>query len=155
MIEMSVIKGFLKTLALFATGKVLFIKKSVGREFVMEDGQKFKVFRHVRIKTKYSGQPGAVFKIRFKPKNMTVEQNIKFSRLPMMVFMGFTGFRSKYWMVDEKSGLCQGLYEWQTVRDAENYSKSIALRFMTNRSVPGSVSFEILPQAEEKYWPFK
>jgi hypothetical protein len=84
-----------------------------------------------------------MFRIRFKPKNMTIEQNKKFSRLPMLAFMGFWGFRSKYWMVNEQSGLCLGVYEWDTLEDAERYSKSIALRFMTKRSVDGSVSWEV------------
>ncbi|MBC2727350.1 hypothetical protein [Desulfosporosinus sp.] len=100
-------------------------------------------------------KPEAVFKIRFLPKDMSIKANMKFSRLPMMIFMGFRGFASKFWMVDETSGLCQGLCEWDTFRDAENYSKSIAVKFMTRRSVPGSVTFEIISQGEEKYWPFR
>jgi hypothetical protein len=74
---------------------------------------------------------------------MTIEENKRFSKIPMLVFMGFRGFCSKLWMVDEITGLCQGVYEWDTLQDAENYSKSIAAGFMTRRSVPGSVSFEI------------
>jgi hypothetical protein len=46
----------------------------------------------------------------------------------MTIFMGFTGFRSKYWAVDYETGLCQGIYEWQTVADAKAYSESVAMR---------------------------
>ena len=107
---------------------------------------KFTVFRHVVIRQtiKKHAKPQAVFIVRFQPKNMTVEENKRFSRIPMLVFMGFHGFRSKHWMVDTATGLCQGVYEWDTLRDAENYSKSMALRFITKRSVSGSVSFEII-----------
>ena len=140
------IMGFLRTVLLFFTGRIKYIKSSNGKEYNTDDGMKFTVFRHVIISQtikKYT-KPQAVFIVRFQPKNMTVEENKKFSRIPMLVFMGFHGFRSKYWMVDIATGLCQGIYEWDTLQDAENYSKSIALSFMTKRSVSGSVSFEII-----------
>ncbi|MCX7710976.1 MAG: YdhR family protein [Clostridia bacterium] len=149
--------GFLFSILFLVMGRVKFFKESIGREMVMEDGRKFKVFRHVKIKpaSKRMGEPEAVFKIRFQPANMGVEENKRFSVIPMMIILGFKGLRSKFWMVDEKTGLCQGLYEWQTLEDAKNYSRSIALTFMTKRSVPGTVSFEIIPQGKEKYWPFR
>ena len=148
--------GFLKTIKLFLFKKVKFDNDKINLEITMEDGKKFKVFRYVEIirndnKIKKSS---AVFKIRFIPANMTVSQNIKFSYLPMMIFMGFNGFSKKYWMVDEETRMCQGVYEWETIEDALNYSKSIALTFMTKRSVKGSVSFEIIPQDEGDYWMF-
>jgi len=138
--------GFFRTIMLYLTGRVIFCKASVGEVFTMEDGLEFKVFRHVVIRSKNmnTSSPQAEFRIRFLLKNMTVEQNEKFSRIPMMIFMGFHGFRSKYWMVHEETGLCQGIYEWDTLQDAKRYSESIALRFITNRSVPGSVSYIII-----------
>ena len=138
--------GFLRTVMLFLIGSVRFNTASVGEIFTMEDGVMFKVFRHVVIRpaNKNISNPQAVFRIRFQPKNMTVEQNKRFSRIPMMVFMGFHGFRSKYWMVNEETGVCQGVYEWDTLLDAERYSKSFALQFMIKRSVKGSVSYEIV-----------
>lgn len=80
---------------------------------------------------------------------MTPEQNIKFSFKPMMIFMGFTGFRSKYWSVNYDTGLCQGLYEWQTALDAEKYSKSVAMKFMISRSVPNSVMHKVIDKEKE------
>jgi len=68
----------------------------------------------------------------------------------MMVFMGFKGFSSKFWCVNKDTGLCQGLYKWQTVKDAENYSKSIAMKFMTRRSYPDSVEYEIIDLRKKK-----
>lgn len=142
--------GFLRTVLLYLTGRVRFIKSSIGKEFIIEYGKKFTVFRHVVIYTnkKKHIRPQAIFKIRFLPKDVTIEENKRFSRIPMLFFMGFHGFRSKYWMVDEITGLCQGVYEWETLQDAENYSKSIAVRFMTKRSIPGSVNFEIINQTK-------
>ena len=144
--------GFLRTILLYITGRVKYIRSSIGKEFIMDDGKKFTVIRHVIIGQtgKKYAEPQAVFIARFKPKNMTIEENKRFSRIPMLVFMGFRGFRSKYWMVDETTGLCQGIYEWDTLQDAENYSNSIAASFMTKRSVPDSVSFEIIEKQNEK-----
>jgi hypothetical protein len=126
--------------------------------FAGENDEQFTVFRHVVIKSpsrraatpedsetpEAAKSPEAFFVATFKPKNMTIAANKRFSLLPMMVFMGFTGFRSKMWMVDETTGLCRGVYEWQTRGDAEAYSRSIAVRFMTRRSEPGTVRFEIV-----------
>jgi len=116
----------------------------------MEDKKEFNIFRHVSIRTKQDIEPIGLFIVRFKPANMTVEQNIKFSRRPMMVFMGFKGFREKYWCVNKDTGLCQGIYKWQTVKDAKNYSKSIAMKFMTRRSYPDSVEYEIIDLRKKK-----
>ncbi|MBI4978771.1 MAG: hypothetical protein HZC28_14925 [Spirochaetes bacterium] len=89
--------------------------------------------------------------VRFKPADMTSQQNISFSRIPMMIFMGFRGFRSKFWAVNHETGLCQGLYEWQTREDAERYAASIAMRFMSNRSIPESVSYIIVDRADVSF----
>jgi hypothetical protein len=144
LMKMNPVIGFLKTLLLFVKFKVKFDKKDTGRVIIMEDGASFKIFRRVIIKYNDRPHPQAVFIVRFTPANMSVEQNIRFSLIPMMIFMGFRGFRSKYWCVNQETGMCQGIYEWQTLDDANNYADSIAMRFMTKRSVPGSVSNKII-----------
>lgn len=147
--------GLLKTLLLFVSRHVAFIRRDKDKQVIMEDGMKFRVFRHVKIRAPQLGKPKAVFIVRFRPTNMTVGQNIRFSLIPMMIFMGFRGFREKYWCVNDETGLCQGVYAWQTVEDAENYSKSIAMRFMAKRSDPESVGFKIISQEKEPYWLFQ
>ena len=142
--------GILRTLFLFITGRVQFDKSVVGNRIIMKDGKAFTIFRRVDIKHYLKSEaPEALFIIRFTP-TMELHKNIRLSRVMLFVFMGFKGFRSKYWCVNENSGECQGIYEWDTKADAERYSQSIAIRNMTKRSVPGSISFEILentPQA--------
>jgi hypothetical protein len=120
----------------------------------MEDGMRFRIFRHVKIQSKNAIEPKAVFIVRFRPRGMTIQQNIRFSLLPMMIFMGFRGFREKYWCVNDETGLCQGVYTWQTMDDARNYSQSIAMQFMTNRSYPNSVQCQVLNQEQDLYWLF-
>lgn len=148
------ILGFVRTILLFLTLRVKFLGEDVNRTITMEDGQAFRIFRHVSIRTARGKPPEGVFIVRFKPNGMTIRQNIRFSLLPMMIIIGFHGFREKYWCVNDQNGLCQGVYLWQTVEDAENYSKSIAMRFMTSRSEPNSVRARVLDQRDKDYWLF-
>jgi hypothetical protein len=141
------VRGFVMSLVLLATGRIRFDKSVKGKRIVTPDGKGFRIFRRVEIKSP-KPSPEARFIVRFKPSNMTLERNEKFSRIPMLVFMGFKGFRSKYWCDDQETGLCQGVYEWQTLEDAKNYSESIAMKFTTDRSDPGTVEFQILDNSE-------
>jgi len=143
--------GIIKCLGLFLFRKVVFFPEDVDKQLHMPDGEKYRVFRHVRIKRK--GHPEAIFIIRFQLKDMDPKTNERFSRLPMLVFMGFKGFTEKYWGVQDDSGKCQGIYYWERYEDALAYSRSVAVRFMTERSLPGSVNFEIhkLPAGNALY----
>lgn len=133
--------GFIRTILLLLFRKIVFDKTVVGKTIII-DNHLFNIFRRVVVRG--TAKPKAYFIVRFRPLKMTPEQNIRFSIIPMMIFMGFKGFCSKYWAVDYKTGLCQGLYEWETVEDATRYSKSIAMRFMNNRSDPKSVGYNII-----------
>jgi hypothetical protein len=74
----------------------------------MEDDWSFEVFRHLRIKSDLKA-PRAVFMVRFKPY-MSVKKNIRFSRLSMMIFMGFRRFREKYRAVGRENWSLTGMY---------------------------------------------
>ncbi len=145
------IYGLFHTCMLFLHGRVTFLRQDEHKTICMADGQNFRVFRHVVIKTDNPKPPEAVFIVRFRPARMSINQNIRFSRLPMMIFMGFGGFREKYWCVDDSSGLCQGVYFWQQWRDAKAYAASIAMRFMTQRSDPNLVSACIVRRTEANF----
>ena len=95
----------------------------------MSDGKEFKIFRRVIIK-KFFGKnkkSRGLFIVRFTP-TMDIKRNIKLSKILMLIFMGFKGFRSKYWCINEDTGMCQGVYEWDKLEDAEHYSQSIAVK---------------------------
>jgi hypothetical protein len=53
-------------------------------------------------------------------------------------------------MLHKDSGGFQGIYEWDTIQDAEIYKKSLAIKLMTKRAIPGSVTFQITPQQTNK-----
>ena len=111
------------------------------------DGLKWRIFRQVLVEPDHRKKPGAVFRARFRLARMNPRVNIRFSLLPIPFFVGLPGFRSKIWLFCEETGDFQGIYEWDTIEDARNYQNSFAGRFMTKRSVPGSVSFQILDLA--------
>jgi hypothetical protein len=150
---MTILAAAVRGLALLLSGQVHFLRGDIGRTLTMEDDQQFTVFRHAKIKG--AGEPAGVFIVRFTPAHMSVRQNIRFSRLPMIPLLGLHGFREKYWCVNPETGMCQGVYAWQTLADAEAYAASVALRFMTGRALPGTVSHQILDQSQQPYWAFR
>jgi hypothetical protein len=128
-------------------GRVHFPRDEIGAVFTAEDGRRFTVFRHVVIDPRpgQPARPGAVLIPRFHVAGMSVSQNILFSWLPAPFFIGLPGFRSKRWLVDRRTGDFAGYYEWDTLRDAEDYGRSFAARFLIRRATPGSFSLRLYP----------
>lgn len=143
--KLNPIFSVLKTLLNSIQGQIHFPNSFNGMKVKMEDNQEFEIFRHVVIGDKGdTPENGAVFIVRFKLSNMSIEENKRFSRLPIPMFIGLPGFKAKFWMCDERSGYNQGIYQWQSYRDAVNYSNSFAMNFMSKRSEKGSVSYYVL-----------
>ncbi len=139
--------SLLKTCQYVLAGRVQLGRDQVGTEFVNERGQRFVVFRYLVV-TPTAAQPtspGAVFIPQFHVVGMSRRLNIAFSWLPIPFYIGLPGFRSKRWLVDPVTEDFAGYYEWDTVADAERYTRSFAAQFMTRRSAPGSVRFQVYP----------
>lgn len=130
------------------TGRLTFPAQRQGRFIRLGDGTRWLIFREAVVRR--PTVPGATFLVRFHVANMTVPQNIRFSRIPIPFFVGLPGFRSKLWMYSPETGDFAGLYEWERVQDAEAYAASFPVTFMTRRSVPGSVTYRILPISREE-----
>lgn len=113
----------------------------------MENGDTFTIFRQAAMKTTPNGSagPGAVFRIRFRFKRGSPGLNRRLSLIPTPFIVGFPGFRTKLWTINEDSGTFQGIYEWDSAQSAADYSESLAIRMMKKRAVPGSVDQEIIP----------
>lgn len=127
-------------------GRLHFPRNRVGKEFMME-GEKWIIFREAVVDPgkDQPEKPGAIFIPRFHVAGMSLSQNIAFSLLPMCLILGLPGFRSKVWLYHPQNGDFAGYYEWDAVENADNYSHSVAASFMINRSMPGSVSFKVVP----------
>jgi hypothetical protein len=144
MVSLSPSRAALRTLQYALAGRLHFPRHRVGKTITM-DGQEWVVFREVFLDPA-AGRPevpGAIFWARFHVVGMSARQNILFSLIPIPFFVGLPGLRTKLWMYSPETGDFCGVYEWDTVQDAENYSRCFAARFMARRSVPGSVSFRI------------
>ncbi len=144
-IPLSPILSIFKTIGYVLTRRLHFPADRVGEKVTGEGGQEFTVFRQVVVDPK-KGQPvrpGALLTLRFKVTNMTPGVNRFYSVLPLLLYIGDKGFRSKLFTINSDN--CQSIYEWDTVQDAENYLQSLALKTILLRSVTGSFSSSIQP----------
>jgi hypothetical protein len=110
----------------------------------MDDGEQFTVFRHMSLERVKSDSP-AIFIVRFTFKNLTEKANRRASLIPVPLIGGFPGFMDKVWMSNEKTGYWQGLYQWESIEDLEEYKKSFVLGVMNKRAISESLSYEIIP----------
>ena len=156
-VRLSVLAIILVLLAVFArtfafnvlSGRVSFPEEHVGVNLKMDDGQKFRVFRRLKVDGRGDNPDDLViFKVRFQFKNLSNSANRRLSIIPAPFLTGMKGFREKYWTIDEDTSLFQGIYQWSSKETAEGYPDTFIFRVMTKRSAPGTVSYEIIPNTE-------
>jgi hypothetical protein len=125
-------------------GKVHFPRDRTG-EIVTGDVEDYRVFRQMVVDptAEEATPPGAVLDVRFRFKRFSPAANRQLSRLPMPFIAVQPGFRSKTWMVGERSGTFRGLYEWATAEDAECYLDSFPMRMMRRRAVERTLETSI------------
>jgi hypothetical protein len=127
-------------------GRIRTPKERIGQVFTNSDGREFIVFKETILDPAASEQaePEAMFRVQFRvPKIRRWRDRLVIS-VKSPIFVGAPGFRSKLWMVDERTNTYQGVYEWDTVADAEAYAHSASMAFMTEVAVPGGISYEIM-----------
>jgi hypothetical protein len=125
-------------------GRVHFVKDCIGDVHQSAD-EEFVVFRKM-VLDPMEGQPaepGARFTVRFRFARFSARANERLSLIPAPFIAAQQGFRSKTWMMGRDTGMFQGVYEWDSVEDAEAYWTSFPMRMMKRRAVPGSVTREI------------
>jgi len=137
------------------TGDIFFPGSNIGRDIELGDGDDAQIFRQVIFKTRnVDGAPAVLFHVKFHLKGMAPGINKLFSNLPIPLFAGLPGFCAKFWCINNRNYDFHGFYKWQSKEHAEEYSKSFAIEFMSKRSIPGSVGFEILEYQDNKYGAF-
>jgi hypothetical protein len=136
-----------RTLGYKASGRLRSPKEQVGRVFINPDGGQFVVFRQTVLAPAggSASAPAAMFRVQFKVPGIRRWRDRLVISLKSPIFVGAPGFRSKLWMVDERNDTYQGVYEWDTVADAEAYKTSASMDFMTEVAVPGGISCEVIP----------
>jgi len=128
---------------LLISGRIHSPKSRLG-EIIHED-EEFKIFRQVVLDPTgdQPKSPGAIFKVCFHFARFSANTNRILSLIPIPFIVAQPGFRSKTWLLGQKTGIFQGLYEWGTVKDAENYWKSFPMKLMKKRAIPGSLTYSI------------
>ena len=146
----------LRAIGLGLTGKTHFLR-DLRSESLEDRDEHFTVFRKVVVKptSKQPTSPGAVFKVRFRFKNLSATANRLLSLIPIPLIVAQSGFRSKTWMLGEDSSDFIGYYEFDTVEAAEAYWDSLPLRMMRKRAARGSLAHEIRSCAGLKEIPRK
>ena len=130
-------------------GYVHFPKEYVGDVLTMEDGQMFTVYRRLKVDGKGDNHDDlAVFKVKFKFKNLSTGANKRLSIIPAPFLMGMKGFREKNWTINENTNDFQGIYQWSSREMAERYPGTFIFKLMTKRAAPGTVSYEIIPNTD-------
>jgi len=128
-------------------GRVHFPRDCIG-DVRSESDDDYVVFRKLILDPTAAqpAEPGAVFKVRFRFANLSPRINKRLSLIPAPFIAAQPGFRSKTWMLGRNTEMFQGLYEWDSVAEAEAYTSSFPLRLMEKRAIPGSVSYEVAPK---------
>jgi hypothetical protein len=130
------------------TARLRLESRYVGSIFVMEDGQRFRVFRHMSLSGKEEREQGApaVLVVRFKFARFPQALNRLLSLISVPLIGGYPGFRQKLWMVQEETGYWQGVYEWESTEAVERYRRSFVLGLMNRRAEPDSISETVIPR---------
>lgn len=140
--------GFLR---LAVERRIHFPDDRVGQEVRIDD-RTYTVFRELRRDSPSGDEAsGAVFLVTFRLERMSPGLNRRFSVLPIPFFAGLPGLRSKLWLLDAERGEFAGVYEWASATAAERYRDSFAMRFMTARAEPESVSARVIPDANREH----
>ena len=130
-------------------GRVHFVKDAIGDVHPGSDDE-FVVFRKMVLDPTPGGpaRPDALFTVRFRFARLSPQANRRLSLIPAPFIAAQPGFRSKTWMMGRDTAMFQGVYEWDTVADAEAYWMSFPMRMMKRRAAPGSVTHEIRALSE-------
>ena len=125
-------------------GRVHFLKDCIG-DVQHVEGEDYEVFRKVILDPSEDQpeKPGAIFIVRFRFSRFSARTNRFLSLIPIPFIVAQPGFRSKTWMMSDKTGTFQGLYEWNSMEDAEKYWVSFPMKLMKRRAIPETLNHEI------------
>ncbi len=139
---------------LLLSGQINFPKNRLGE--IIPGDEDFRIFRQMILAptSDHPEHPGAIFKVCFHFAKFSTNTNRILSLIPIPFIVAEPGFRSKTWLIGQKSGIFQGLYEWDTVENAENYWDSFPMKLMKKRARPGSLTHSIseIPNMEYTVW---
>ncbi|MGQ8337841.1 hypothetical protein ACUNWD_14930 [Sunxiuqinia sp. A32] len=120
-------------------GKLKFSKHYLNDTVKMEDGQEFKIFRHITVFTTKEIEQAVTFIVSFKFARLSHNANRVASIIPMLLIAGFPGFQTKMYAVNKTNGFWQGVYQWKTHKHLEEYLKSFVYKMMNKRAIQETI----------------
>ena len=126
------------------SGRVHFLRDCIGTVEHCE-GEDFEIFRKVLLDPAEDQpkRPGALFVVRFNFARFGAKTNRLLSMLPIPFIVAQPGFRSKTWMIGQRTDAFRGLYEWDSIDDAERYWTSFPMNLMKWRAIPQTLTYEV------------
>ena len=143
--------AFMAGLGRMLAGRVQFDRQRYGEVLVMENGERHRVFREVRVDPVSVAGPESTVKLtlRFQFARFSQATNERLSLIPIPVIIGMPGFRQKTWTHCEETRYSQGIYLFASARQAEAYRHSPVIRVLRRRTVEGSFTRELDPVHED------
>ncbi len=121
------------------TGRLRFSRKYLDTSIKMENGKRFKIFRHITMYPLNKISIDCVFIVNFKFAHLSHKANKIASIIPMLMITGFPGFVAKIYAVNPEDGYWQGMYQWKSIKHLEEYKKSFVFRMMNKRAIQETI----------------
>lgn len=134
---------------LYLRGRVHFPNSQNGDS--IQENEEFIIFRKVFVDPDANQpiKPKALFRVYFHFARFSFKVNKTLSLIPIPFIIAQPGFRSKTWLTGKDTAMFQGLYEWDSVDDAEHYLNSFPLKLMKSRAIPDTLKYEIIELKDE------
>jgi len=133
-----------RAITLYLRGCIHFSKEQNGTERL--ENEDFIIFRKVVVVSPgmKSENPSALFKVYFRFRRFPLSINKTLSLIPIPFIIAQPGFRSKTWLFGKETETFYGLYEWETLEDAEHYWHSFPMKLMKKRAIADSLRYQII-----------
>ena len=137
-----------RTARLLATGRLRQPDDLVGRRLPFRDGTRSVIFRTTEREPPVRTEP-SVLQVRFRLRWIGEHRSLHRVFVTTCVvntplFAGFPGFVRKQWMVDPRTFVYRGLYDWDGADRARWYADRL-WRVLALVAVPGSIDYVVLP----------
>lgn len=121
-------------------------KSRIGERYQIDKGKSFTVFRETISTKEYRGKEVTLivgFRLRVVRYSKTLHW--LFQRLSVLdtpIWVGFVGFKTKFWMVNPQNNDYLGIYRYQGKENAEQYARYIC-KVLIPFSVKNSIWYKI------------
>ena len=123
------------------SGKLKLSKQYLSNTVKMKDGQEFIIFRHITDYPVKDIEQAVTFIVRFKFARLSHSANKIASIIPMLLITGFPGFQTKMYAVNKKHGHWQGMYQWKSLENLEEYKTSFVFKMMNKRAKKETINY--------------